>query len=112
MKHNVYSIYDTASALYLRPMFAQSDGQAVRAFSDAATDADNEIGKHPEDYTLVRGGMFDDTTFKLTDEQNASLMTGLEAVANARNVNKDNLELFDKSIPEDTHGKTHIVTRK
>ncbi len=101
MKHNIYSIYDTASALYLRPLFAHSDGAAIRAFSDAATNAENEIGKHPEDYTLVRGGMFEDTTFKITDENNASLITGLEAVAQARNVNRDNLELFDKNIPEE-----------
>ncbi len=112
MKLNIYAIYDTASALYLRPIFAQSDGQALRSFQDASVNAESEIGKHPEDYTLVRIGMWDDTTAKLTDEQNASLATGLECVAKARNVDKDNLELFDKSIPEDTHGKTHIVTRK
>ncbi len=98
MKQNLYAIYDTASALYLRPIFAQSDGQAMRSFADAAVAAEGEIGKHPEDYTLVRIGMWEDTTAKLVDEQNASLLTGLEAVANSRNVNKDNLEVFDKNI--------------
>ncbi len=98
MKHNIYSIYDTAAALYMRPIFVQSDGQAVRLFSDLACDAESEVGKHPEDYTLIRLGIYDDTTGNLTNENNASLVTGLECVAKARNVNRDNLERFDANL--------------
>lgn len=59
MKLNMYCIYDTATGVYLRPFFMQSDGQATRSFKDIATDADHEIGKHPEDYSLHRIGVFD-----------------------------------------------------
>ncbi len=98
MKLNVYSIFDQASGLYSRPFYTQSDGEAVRSFSDIAVDGEHPIGKHPADYTLFRLGIFDDTTGKLTNEDNSSLGNALERVASARNVNKDNLDLFEEKI--------------
>ncbi len=98
MKLNIYTIFDTASGLYLRPLFAQSDGLAMRSFEDAAMNAETEVGQHPEDYSLNRIGIFDDTNGTLTNEPNSCLITGLEAVAKARNVNRDNLELLDKNV--------------
>ena len=66
MKLNAYTIYDVASGVYMRPFFSQADGQAIRGFKDIATDADHEIGKHPEDYKLFRIGAFNDNTGKMT----------------------------------------------
>lgn len=100
MKHNAYSIFDTASGLYSRPFFTQSDGEAIRSFTDIANDAEHPIGKHPGDYTLFRLGIWDDRDGKLTDEVNSSLINALEAIATTRNVNRDNLELFDKNVTE------------
>lgn len=97
MKSQFYSIFDTASGLYLRPFLAQSDGQAKRSFSDIAVDADHEVGRHPEDYSMIRLGIFDDNNGKIVDEQNETLITGLEAVAASRNPKKSNLELFDNN---------------
>ena len=54
MRLNVYTIFDSAAGAYMRPFFMQSDGQALRSFTDIATDKDHEIGKHPEDYSLYR----------------------------------------------------------
>ncbi len=85
MKFNVYSIYDTASGLYSRPFFTQSDGEAVRSFQDIATDETHPVGKHPEDYSLFRIGLFDDGCGLLTNEQNDCLVTGVEMVAAVRN---------------------------
>ncbi len=98
MKLNMYAIYDTASGLYGRPLFAQADGEAIRAFDDLSVNADHEVGKHPEDYSLNRLGIYDDTNGKLINEENECLITGLEAVAKSRNVKRDNLELFDKNV--------------
>lgn len=81
MKQNIYSIFDTAAGVYLRPFFLPSDGQAVRMFCDLAADKEHEIGKHPEDYSLCRIGMFDDNNAEVTDEKVAVLITGLEALA-------------------------------
>ena len=93
MKLNAYTIYDTASATYLRPFFTNADGQAMRSFKDIATDADHDIGKHPEDYTLFRIGTFDDNTGKLATEQLSKLLTGLECVAMDRNPKQADLKL-------------------
>jgi len=96
MKLNIYSIFDTASGLYSRPFFTQSDAEAMRSFSDIAEDAEHPIGKHPEDYSLFRIGVFDDTNGHFVDENNECLVTALETVSKGRNIKRDNLELpFD-----------------
>mgnify|MGYP000326738420 CR=1 FL=1 len=100
MKLNIYSIYDTAAAAYMRPFFLQSDAQAKRAFSDIATDAEHAVGQHPEDYFLVRIGVFDDATGKLVPEDVESLATGLEMVAAARNVDPAAMDMFKHNVEE------------
>lgn len=97
MKLNAYTIYDVASGVYMRPFFSQADGQALRGFKDIATDADHEIGKHPEDYTLFRIGTFNDTTGKMAGEELEKLATGLEMVSQDRNSPGNGLDFFDKS---------------
>lgn len=83
----VCSVYDTACAVYMRPIFALSDAEAVRTFSDISVAADHPIGEHPEDYSLVRLGTFDDTKgIFVMDEDRVTLITGLEAVASMRKV--------------------------
>ncbi len=98
MKQNIYSIFDTASGLYSRPFFSTSDALAKRDFGNIATDAEHPIGMHPEDYTLFRLGVFDDNRGELHNEPNESIATALECVSSARNVNKDNLELFNNEL--------------
>ncbi len=93
MKLNAYTIYDVASGVYMRPFFSQADGQAIRSFKDISTDADHEIGKHPEDYTLYRIGTFNDTTGKMTGEELEKLTTGLQCVSMDRNPNQTELRL-------------------
>ncbi len=100
MKLINYSIYDTASGLYSRPFFSQSDGEARRLFNDLATDAEHPVGKHPEDYSLFRTGQFDDEKGKFTDEDNECLCTGLEAVASTRNINPKQMDLLKADISE------------
>ncbi len=106
MKLNIYSIFDQASGLYSRPFFTQSDGEAVRSFTDLATDGKHPVGIHPEDYTLYRLGIFQDTDGRFFDEDNSMLATALELCAAARNVSKDNLDLFDKKITNEQMLKT------
>lgn len=92
MKMVIYSIYDTAAAAYMRPFFVQSDGQATRMFTDIALDAEHEVGKHPEDYSLHRLGQFDDNNGALMPENVECIITALEVVAKSRQVNKDGQE--------------------
>lgn len=98
MKLNVYTIFDTGTGAYMRPFFMQADSQATRSFSDIATDADHEIGKHPEDYSLHRIGIFDDNKGTLIPEDRECIATALELIAISRNVNRDNLETLETKI--------------
>lgn len=94
MKLNAYTIYDVASGIYMRPFFSQADGQAIRGFKDIACDADHEVGKHPEDYTLYRIGSFNDTTGEMKgDTVIEKLATGLEMVSQDRNPTQADLRL-------------------
>ena len=93
MKLNAYTIYDVASGVYMRPFFSQADGQATRGFKDIATDADHEVGKHPEDYTLYRIGSYNDTSGKLEGEEPEKIMTGLQCVSMDRNPTQADLKL-------------------
>ncbi len=98
MKHNVYSIYDLAAGLYSRPIFCQSDAEALRMFNDLSVDVEHPVGKHPEDYSIFRLGIFDDIKGTLVDEDNQCLSTALEAVSQSRKIDQTEMRLLDKAI--------------
>lgn len=58
----IFAIFDAAAEVYMRPFYAQSRGEAIRAFSDLVDDQEHPIGKHPEDYSLFVVGSFDPQT--------------------------------------------------
>lgn len=105
MDLHVYSIFDTATGAYMRPFFAQADGAALREFTDIATNAEHFIGQHPEDYSLMKLGMFDDNNGKLYPETPICLRTGLEAVASARKVAPGALAQFENDLTGDPDGQ-------
>jgi len=60
----IVSIYDQAIGAYSRPVFVQSTGVAIRSFSDEVNreDQNNEMKRHPADFSLFHLGSFDDST--------------------------------------------------
>ena len=60
MKLFLFAVHDSCSKVYDRPWVARSEGEAIRAFGDIASNADHPIGQHPEHYKLYRLGTFDD----------------------------------------------------
>ena len=96
MKLNVYTIFDVAAGAYTRPFYCQSDGQATRMFTDLACDADHEVGKHPEDYSLYRVASWNDNTAEFIPERKECLATALECISNSRQINGGDLLDFDK----------------
>jgi len=104
MKTQLYAIFDTASGVYSKPLFARADGEVTREFQTLCTDAEHPYGQHPEDYSLYRLGIFDDQTGKLTNEENECLATGLELVSLSRNVNRDNIDELDLKIAQSPGG--------
>lgn len=84
MKMNIYAIFDKAIGAYMRPFFMQADGQAIRAFTDLAVQADHEIGQHPEDYSLYRLGSFDDSNAEIEVVDARCLARAHELAAKSR----------------------------
>lgn len=77
-------IFDSAAEVYMRPFCAQSLGEALRAFADLVNDPDHPIAKHPDDYTLMHVGVFDQTTGIVTAKVPYSLGNGQEFRARHR----------------------------
>lgn len=62
MIHKIVAILDRKAEAFLKPIFVQSDGSAVRSFTDAVNDPSTEFSKHPEDYSMWSLGEFNDAT--------------------------------------------------
>lgn len=106
MRLNVYTIFDTAAAVYKRPFVAQADGEVLRVFKDMALNKDHEIGAHPEDYSLWRIGTFDDNKAILVAETKECLATGTEMVASAQAVDAVKMKALDGELAEVSPGGT------
>lgn len=106
MKMNIYSIFDTAAGIYQRPFTGNTDGEVTRSFGDICTDAEHPIGQHPEDYTLFRLGTFNDGTGEIMPIPPMKVATALELISLSRRVNRDQIELLDESIKDQSPGGT------
>jgi len=58
----VFSIYDSKAKFFGQPHLQQNADVALRAFSNAVNTPGNPIYEHPEDYSLIEIGTFDDET--------------------------------------------------
>lgn len=61
MKYKICSVHDSKMEEYGQPFFVAALGLAVRSFGDECkrVDANNNMSKHPEDFTLYHLGEFD-----------------------------------------------------
>lgn len=60
MQLRAFTIFDKKIGAHHAPFFAPTDGAAVRALSDLASDVNTTVGRHPADYCLYCIGVFDD----------------------------------------------------
>ena len=65
----IFSVHDSKAGAYFQPFFQQTEGMAIRIFSDLATDPDHSFNKHPEDFTLFRLGVYNDQNGEFTGEK-------------------------------------------
>ena len=82
MKLKVYSIFDKAAKAYNTPFFMHNKALALRAFEDNVNSAEeNNISKHPEQFSLFCLGEYDDSkgTFELLQQPELEA-TALELV--------------------------------
>jgi len=80
MRQGLYCVYDSKVGLYAMPFFSVSDAAAARTFSDAVAQEGTLMGKHPEDFSLIRLADVEDSTGAVT-----SPVTPVEII-NGRNV--------------------------
>lgn len=76
MKLQIFAIYDSATRMYGTPMFMASQPQAVRAIGDEINrpQEDNQLYKHPEDFTLFCLGEWDNNTCEFTSNTPPTLV--------------------------------------
>lgn len=60
MKINIYAINDAQVSAFSQPFFSQTNGAALRAFSDHVNEKGTQPNKHPQDYSLWHLGTFND----------------------------------------------------
>ena len=60
MMVEMFIIYDSKGGLYNKPFCFINRQVALRAAADLMADADSEIRRHPEDYSLWHIGQYDD----------------------------------------------------
>ena len=79
MKLNIYSIYDSAAKAYMQPFFVQTNGIAIRLFTDNVNSKDdNQVSKHPQHFTLFKIGEFDDQKGTIEPMTPEAVATGSE----------------------------------
>lgn len=66
MKHQMIAVYDNKAEAFLPPQAVQSNGAAIRSFSDAVNQPDTAFNNHPSDYALFNVGQYDDATALFT----------------------------------------------
>lgn len=80
MRTMMFSVFDVKSATYRTPLFMQREGMAIRAFADLVNEPDNLVAKHPEDFTLVHVGDFDDETAEIVSQKPRVICTAASLV--------------------------------
>lgn len=78
----IFSVWDLKTEAYMQPFFSQTIGSGIRAFTDAASEQTSMLSKHPGDFQLHCIGEFDDSTGKITDQNNQALGTGADYLNN------------------------------
>lgn len=82
MKHQMYSIYDKVSKVYILPFYQSNERVAIRSFVSGMMDSTHQLSQHPHDFVLFHMGEFDDES-GLTVQEKAGpirVLDGLEAM--------------------------------
>lgn len=55
-----YAVYDSKVGAYEQPFPMRTKGEALRSWVDVVNDEKTKFNKHPEDFTLMELGEYDD----------------------------------------------------
>lgn len=65
MKQVLCTIYDSKAEIYKPPMLFPNLPAALRAFTEVAGDTTSDIGRYPEDFSIVEIGSFNTSSGEL-----------------------------------------------
>lgn len=74
----MFAVFDSKAESYMAPFYFHSLGQAVRAFSDTASDPKSALARHPGDYTLFCIADYDDVTGIIHNLSHVNLGNAIE----------------------------------
>lgn len=86
MKLNVYSVFDVKAAVFANPFYMPNDAVAIRGFTEAVNNPQSVLNKHPEDYSLYKLGIFDDSVGKLESEAQPVVLVTAASVMSVKTV--------------------------
>ncbi len=102
---NIFTIFDSKAGAYLPPFYLPQTGMALRTFADCINDAQHSFSKHPEDYTIMAIGTWDDTTALALSTPPESLGNGLEFVIMEKAEGQDELFPVVENKTNSSEGK-------
>lgn len=74
----IYSVYDVKAAAFTTPIFSRNNATAIRSFTLAVEQEENEFNKHAEDYSLFALGEWDELNGKIAGSTPIQIVTALE----------------------------------
>lgn len=72
----VFSVYDSKAEFFAQPMFFRTTGEALRSWSQACNDEQQDLSKHPGDFSLFHIATYDTDTGVLTMLENGKVNYG------------------------------------
>lgn len=78
MNFGLYSIRDTKTEAFQAPWTSQNNNTAMRTFSDIAKNPESMVNRHPQDYCLVKVGVWNDETGQPTPGSHVTLAYGTD----------------------------------
>lgn len=69
MLKKITAIYDSATQVYLTPVFMNTKEEAIRSFTETVKGGQNQLSQSPEYFTLFLIGEYDDNKGQFTNLQ-------------------------------------------
>lgn len=80
MIRDIFTVYDNKAQAFGNPFLMENKSTAIRAFTFAANDKTNDIGRYPEDFTLFYMGQFNDADASIEHVQPTAIAYALAMI--------------------------------
>lgn len=85
----VFGVYDQKVNAFMQPFTMESEGQALRAFSDHVNNPESIWCRHPKDFTLYCLGTFDESSGEFVNERSFVVEASTVKIENGVDVHPD-----------------------